>query len=379
MADHLQTGRSRVGWAALLGFLSFVVVLTVFGLARPKVAQMCDVPAQCDANGDVVGTVTNIPGPYPRTFDVYVTDHKPGEGFWVEVPGSRQTVTALSSTVAFGPLDVSQVRSGVNSIRVEQTATNAKSDSFPPCPHNTPTPTSTNTPVPPTTAGTTRRPRRHRQPTRRYHRRPRRCRQPTRRYHRRPRRYRQPTRRYHRRPRRCRQPTRRYHRRPRRCRQPTRRYHRRPRRCRQPTRRYHRRPRRCRQPTRRYHRRPRLYRQPTRRYHRRPRLCRQPTRRYYRRQRRRRHITITLRRRRRRTHRSPRLRHSRRLRRLVSARSCRRRSRDSPRTPQKDSLMPVHPAEAPHQERRSPGLLSSLVGIILLLGGLRMARRSGQE
>ena len=151
MANHLQTGRSRVGWAALLGFLSFVAVLTVFGLARPKVAQMCDVPAQCDANGDVVGTVTNIPGPYPRTFDVYVTDHKPGEGFWVEVPGSRQTVTALSSTVAFGPLDVSQVRSGVNSIRVEQTATNAKSDSFPPCPHKTPspTPTNTNTPVPP--------------------------------------------------------------------------------------------------------------------------------------------------------------------------------------------------------------------------------------
>ena len=150
MANHLQTGRSRVGWAALLGFLSFVAVLTVFGLARPKVAQMCDVPAQCDANGDVVGTVTNIPGPYPRTFDVYVTDHKPGERFWVEVPGSRQTVTALSSTVAFGPLDVSQVRSGVNSIRVEQTATTAKSDSFPPCPHNTSTPTNTKTPVPPT-------------------------------------------------------------------------------------------------------------------------------------------------------------------------------------------------------------------------------------
>ena len=148
MANHLQTGRARVGWAALLGFLSFVAVLTVFGLARPKVAQMCDVPAQCDANGDVVGTVTNIPGPYPRTFDVYVGQVV--DGFWAEVPGSRQTVTALSGTVAFGPLDISQVHSGVVSIRVEQTATTAKSDSFPPCPHNTSTPTNTNTPVPPT-------------------------------------------------------------------------------------------------------------------------------------------------------------------------------------------------------------------------------------
>ncbi len=116
-----------------------------------------DIDAGCDDSGGITGTITGIPGPYPRVFDIFVTDHKPGEGFFLEIPGSRVTVSAGSSTLVFGPLDISNVRDGVNTIRVEQTLSNAKSVSFKPCeaptptPTNTPEPTSTNTPEPTST------------------------------------------------------------------------------------------------------------------------------------------------------------------------------------------------------------------------------------
>jgi hypothetical protein len=111
-----------------------------------------DIDAGCDQSGGVTGTITGIPGPYPRVFDIFMTDHKPGQGFFLEIPGSRVTVSAGSSVLPFGPLDISNVRDGVNTIRVEQTLSSAKSISFHPCeaptatPTNTPELTSTNTP-----------------------------------------------------------------------------------------------------------------------------------------------------------------------------------------------------------------------------------------
>ena len=59
----------------------------------------------------------------------------PGEGLWVEIPGSRVTLSIDSSDSAypFGPLDVSQHRDGVNSYRVETDGGSAKSASIHPC------------------------------------------------------------------------------------------------------------------------------------------------------------------------------------------------------------------------------------------------------
>src|SRR5690349_16747716 len=101
-----------------------------------------NVTADCEGSG-LVGTITGIPGSYPKTFDIWVTDHKPGEGFFLEVPGSRITVIANSSTFNFGPLNTTNVRAGVNTIRVEQSLSTAKSVSIPPCSSPTATPTST--------------------------------------------------------------------------------------------------------------------------------------------------------------------------------------------------------------------------------------------
>ncbi len=107
---------------------------------KTSVPTSMNISTECSGSG-VVGAITGIPGPFPRTFDIFVTDHKPGEGFFLEVPGSRVTVAAGSSSFSYGPLDISNVRAGVNTIRVEQSLSTAKSVSIPPCPPATATPT----------------------------------------------------------------------------------------------------------------------------------------------------------------------------------------------------------------------------------------------
>src|SRR5262245_59335529 len=103
---------------------------TAFGWSFPTVG--------CDAQGRVTGL---IEVPQTQGFDIYVTDHRPGESVWLEIPGSRQSMPATSGgLILFGPLDISNVRPGAYSIRVEQTATPEKSESFPPCPKPTKTP-----------------------------------------------------------------------------------------------------------------------------------------------------------------------------------------------------------------------------------------------
>ena len=118
-----------------------LVVGALFGSAlvfsvRPGTAfqfwsQSASVSVECDANGDLFGAITGVPGPYPRAFDVFVTDHIPGKAFFVEIPGSRVGVMAFSDTVNYGPLDTSQHRAGINTMRVETTLEdNAKSRSL---------------------------------------------------------------------------------------------------------------------------------------------------------------------------------------------------------------------------------------------------------
>ena len=115
----------------LLGLLAAVGLLLSQGEAS---ADSWQIVAVCDENGYVVG---EIDVPVAGSFDIYVTDHVPEEGFWVEVPGSRQTITVVvgkeGRLVSYGPLDISQIRLGANSIRVEQTASPEKSESFKPC------------------------------------------------------------------------------------------------------------------------------------------------------------------------------------------------------------------------------------------------------
>ena len=92
-----------------------------------------------DAEG-ISGTLAVTVTASPFVFDVWVTDHVPGGGDWLPVPGSLQTLTATVSDGAlrFGPLSVASHRDGVNSFRVETNGGNAKSSSVSACESETP-------------------------------------------------------------------------------------------------------------------------------------------------------------------------------------------------------------------------------------------------
>lgn len=138
-------------------FLGLVIAVTVMialtGDVSAESKPDLTVTAECGESG-VEGTVEGVPGSYPTQFEIWVTDHVPSQGFWVEVPGSRQTVTANGSSVDFGPLDVDGVRDNANSIRVEQSLSPAKSESFKPC-ETVPTPTASPEPTPTATPSPT--------------------------------------------------------------------------------------------------------------------------------------------------------------------------------------------------------------------------------
>ena len=152
--------RRRGGILRRLGWLSAIAMLAVSAFAPSAVSagvannvNSITVPACID--GGMSGTLNVTVGDAPFVFDIWVTDHFPSQGEWVEIPGSRVTLSISSSDTAyeFGPLDVSQHRAGVNSYRVESSGSNAKSASIHPCDDVTPTPTPvvpTPTPVVPT-------------------------------------------------------------------------------------------------------------------------------------------------------------------------------------------------------------------------------------
>lgn len=132
--------------AKIVGTLAVMLAFLLIGVTSvtSTSANGISVSAGCSPTG-VVGTITGTTA--GQTLDIWVTDHVPSQGYWVEVPGSRVTITATGSSVAFGPLGVNEVRSDANSIRVEQSLSPAKSLSFPPCEGSTPTPVVTPTPT----------------------------------------------------------------------------------------------------------------------------------------------------------------------------------------------------------------------------------------
>jgi hypothetical protein len=157
MNRHSSNSRSRRRGGAVrtAGWLAAAAMLVVAAFA-PATAQASaannvnsiSVP-QCFVGG-MSGTLDVTVGAAPFEFDIWVTDHIPGEGFWVEIPGSRISLSIDASDAAypFGPLDVSQHRDGVNSYRVETDGGSAKSASIHPCDDATPTPTPEVTPTP---------------------------------------------------------------------------------------------------------------------------------------------------------------------------------------------------------------------------------------
>ena len=145
--EKVEEERLKRSWIrfGLVTPLLAALVVTVWGAISVTPAYAWSIHAECDENGRVVG---EIGVPVAGSFDIYVPDHRPSEGFWVEIPGSRQKITVVAGKeggmVSFGPLDISNARDGINLIRVEQTATPEKSDSFKPC-SKSPTPTLTST------------------------------------------------------------------------------------------------------------------------------------------------------------------------------------------------------------------------------------------
>src|SRR2546425_1333478 len=134
--------RRRSGAIRRLAWLSAAAMLTVSALA-PAVSYAAatsnnvnsiTVPGCIEGVG-ISGTLDVTVASSPFVFDIWVTDHKPGESNFVEIPGSLVTlsVSSSSSSYAFGPLDVTQHRDGVNTYRVESSGSTAKSASIHPC------------------------------------------------------------------------------------------------------------------------------------------------------------------------------------------------------------------------------------------------------
>jgi hypothetical protein len=112
----------------------------------------------CIEGVGISGTLDVTVTSSPFVFDIWVTDHKPGESDFVEIPGSRVTlsISSSSSSYAFGPLDVTQHRDGVNTYRVESGGSTAKSASIHPCDGTPPsTPPSEAPSTPPSQAPST--------------------------------------------------------------------------------------------------------------------------------------------------------------------------------------------------------------------------------
>ena len=157
--------RRRSGAIRRLAWLSAAAMLAVSALA-PAVSYAAatsnnvnsiTVPGCIEGVG-ISGTLDVTVASSPFVFDIWVTDHKPGESDFVEIPGSRVTlsISSSSSSYAFGPLDVTQHRDGVNTYRVESSGSTAKSASIHPCDGTPPsTPPSEAPSTPPSEAPST--------------------------------------------------------------------------------------------------------------------------------------------------------------------------------------------------------------------------------
>ena len=144
----------RAGWLAVASMTTLALFGPNAGVASAVVAvsgagNVSSISVgDCVPQGGIIGTLNVSVSSAPFVFHIWVTDHIRSESTFVEIPGSRQTLTVSASDSAFpfGPLDTSQHRSGINTMRVETDASTAKSASIPPCGPPTPTPTPTPTP-----------------------------------------------------------------------------------------------------------------------------------------------------------------------------------------------------------------------------------------
>ena len=143
----------RLAWLSAVAMLALSALAPASSYAATNSVNSIDVPSCFE--GGMSGTLDVTVVSSPFVLDIWVTDHFPSSGEWVEIPGSRVTLTILSSNSAlpFGPLNVSQHRAGVNSYRVETNdpGGNAKSASIHPCDGAPSNPPSTPPSNPPST------------------------------------------------------------------------------------------------------------------------------------------------------------------------------------------------------------------------------------
>jgi hypothetical protein len=148
------------GWLAAATMLAVAAFAPAAASAAVASNTVNSISVPSCFEGGMSGTLDVTVASSPFEFDLWVTDHVPGDGDWVEIPGSRITLSidASDASYEFGPLDVSGHRDGVNSYRVESDGSNAKSASIHPCDDETTPPTNppTNPPTtPPTNPPTT--------------------------------------------------------------------------------------------------------------------------------------------------------------------------------------------------------------------------------
>jgi hypothetical protein len=146
----------RLAWLSAVAMLALSALAPASSYAAGNNVNSITVPSCIEGVG-ISGTLDVTVVSAPFVFDIWVTDHKPGESDFVEIPGSRITLSISSSdsSYAFGPLNVSQHRDGVNTYRVESSGGTAKSASIHPCdgaPSNPPSTPPSNPPsTPPST------------------------------------------------------------------------------------------------------------------------------------------------------------------------------------------------------------------------------------
>jgi len=166
--------RSKRTWVALsaAGIMAFALAGALF-LSHPFTAQGCHIAnAHCTSDHEVAGEVAEVNHsgtPLNDRWRVWVEDNAGGN--WTQISGSpvdylHPHQDGPHYDVDFGPLDTSNVHSGATSFRIvaerrigsnwEDKTTSGAFNTCHPTPTSTntpvppsPTPTSTNTPVPP--------------------------------------------------------------------------------------------------------------------------------------------------------------------------------------------------------------------------------------
>ena len=131
---RFRRGRGVLSMAAGLAVLiALAIGLTgaaLLGQHRSANADSSPYSFSCDAQGNVSGTLSFSPSPATASFTVFLTYHVPGSSVFLPVPGGSETFVAGSTSPVSFMLDASGVPSNANTIRIESSITNEKSNSF---------------------------------------------------------------------------------------------------------------------------------------------------------------------------------------------------------------------------------------------------------